>query len=101
MGEEKEQSRRREEVKGKSPKINRVGKPHRTEQVTEHVLALAGNNANDNVAGDLVLYDTSSGRSTQLDRGDRATLTRFFDGSSVRELLLESAAVIGVPEEML
>jgi len=60
---------------------------------------------------DLVLKDRSSGTSSavrttrppsgntgQLSIRERASVVQFFDGASARDLLLESAAVLGVPD---
>jgi hypothetical protein len=46
----------------------------------------------------LVAVEQKSDSGSQLCPRDRAELTKFFDGASTRELLLESAAVMSVPD---
>lgn len=49
----------------------------------------------------VALADTHQTSSSSLSLQERASVVQFFDGASVRELLLESAAVVAVPDLFL
>merc|ERR1712204_109309 len=70
-------------------------------KVVEEVVPVTQDPYADSDMSVLAIPDARQPSSSSLSLQERANVVQFFDGASVRELLLESAAVVAVPDLFL